>query len=90
MNGKELVTDFLVQKQNQVLDYLTLQNELLKYNYVQHNLGKCRLYRIDSLERYFRWVIEEKLLSAFELEAVEVSGKYKTWLIQSIYPLFRS
>ena len=83
MTGKQVVTDFLIQKQNQTIDYLTLEKELKTYAEKQ---GKY--YRVDSLQRYFRWVVEEKLLTTYNLEIVEVKGKYKTWMVQSIYPLF--
>ena len=88
LTGIELVIQFLLLRQNQTIDYLVLEDELNKYNWSQYDLGKCKKFRIDSLQRYFRWIVAGELLESHGLEIVEVKGKYKTWLIQSKLNLF--
>jgi len=46
--------------------------------------NNCKMFRIDSYGRYFRWVIEEKLLEKHGLEIIECTGKYKTWKVQEL------
>lgn len=79
MTGKTLVVNWLLQRNGSKIDYSTLETELKEYA-----LKQGKHYRIDSLERYWRWTIEENLLERYGFKIVEVDGKYKTWQVQKI------
>ena len=80
MTGEELLILWLKENINRSFTEKELQIELHEW---QQKFGKYFLP--DSLNRYFRFVRDKKLLEKDKLEIVVIrSGKYKTWKVMEI------